>query len=292
MSQDRRPGKRGESPAPSGLTRRRLLTLGAIGAVATGGAYAVSRGPGLQSLPSLPAFNEPAPRELRLDPQPVDFTDLQARRGIGPAAHVYEGTGRPAAYYVTEPFGARLDRWLALHRRHVGQSPDQIHSFGAWVRGAPTSWHSSGEAIDLARLRAGGRDLTSLRYDQWRDAPASELRRRLALYWRTAAGLHHEFADVLTYLFDAAHANHIHVDIGRFGPEQPRLIRRSTAQVQAVQAMCRHVWGRTDVEITGDFDEVTRGATTRILEQVGGPGELSDSRTAWQAFLIATMEQA
>ena len=97
---------------------------------------------------------------------------------------------------------------------------------------------------------------------------------------------------MLTYLFDAAHSNHIHVDLGRFGPERPRLIRRSDAQVQAVQAMCRHVWGRTDVEVTGDFDDVTRAATTRILEQTGGPGELGESREAWQAFMVATMERA
>ena len=282
-------------PEPAGprplLSRRRLLSLGAVGAVVAGGAYAVWPGHGLPSLPRLPRLNEPTPAELRIDPQPVDYPELQGRRRIGPAAYVYEVSGRAATYYVTEPFGHRLDRWLALHRRHIGQAPDELRSYGAWVRGSSTSWHSSGEAIDIARLRADGRDLTSLRYDQWRDAPATELRRRLALYWRTAAGLHHEFADVLTYLFDAAHSNHVHVDIGRFGPEQPRLIRRSNAQVQAVQAMCRHVWGRTDVEITGDFDDLTRDATTRILEQAGGPGELADSRDAWQAFMVATMQR-
>jgi len=282
-----RPGRR----EPSGLTRRGLLTLGAVGAVTVGGAYAVSRGPGLPNVLRSARFADPAPPELRLEPRPVDHTELTARRQVGAAAHAYEVTGRPAPYYATEPFGARLDRWLALHRRHVDQVPDEIRSYGAWVRASPTSWHSSGEAIDIARLRAGGRDLTSLRHDLWRDAPAPELRRRLVLYWRTTAGLHHEFADVLTYLFDAAHANHVHVDLGRFGPEQPRLIRRSRAQVQAVQAMCRHVWGRTEVETTGDFDDVTRDATTRILEQVGGPGELADSREAWQAFLVATMQR-
>jgi hypothetical protein len=280
---------------PRPVTRRRFLTVGTLGVVAAAGTYAVSRAGGIPSLPDVPGLSglsAPAPPELRIDPEPVNYTELQSRRAIGGAAHVYEVNGRRSAYYVTEAFGQRLDRWIALHRKHIGQVPDEIHSYGAWVRGSSTSWHSSGEAIDIARLRAGGKDLTSLRYDLWRDAPASELRRRLALYWRTAAGLHHEFADVLTYLFDGAHANHIHVDIGRFGPEQPRLIRRSNAQVQAVQAMCRHVWGRGEVGITGDYDDVTREATTRILERAGGPGELAGSREAWQAFMVATMQMA
>ncbi len=274
------------------LPRRRLLTLGAVGAATVGGLYAVSQGPGLPSLPQVPGLSEPTPPELRIDPEPVDYRQLVARQRIGAARHVYEVSRRPATYYVTEPFGARLDRWLALHRTHVGQSLDEVTTFGAWVRGSSSSWHSSGEAVDLARLRRGGRDLTSLRHDEWRDAPAPELRRRLALYWRTAAGLHHEFADVLTYLFDAAHANHIHVDLGRFGPERPRLIRRSNAQVQAVQAMCLHVWGDTSVSLTGDYDDATRAATSRVLERAGAPGELTDSREAWQAFLVATMEHA
>ncbi|MCU1535813.1 MAG: hypothetical protein JWP82_164 [Humibacillus sp.] len=274
------------------LPRRRLLTLGAVGAATVGGLYAVSRGGALPSLPHVPGLSEPTPPELRIDPKPVDFRVLEARRRLGSARHVYEVSRRSATSYVTAPFGVRLDRWLALHRTHVGQDLDEITSFGAWVRGSSTSWHSSGEAIDLARLRRAGRDLTSLRHDEWRDAPAAELRRRLALYWRTAAGLHHEFADVLTYLFDSAHANHIHVDLGRFGPERPRFIRRSTVQVQAVQAMCVHVWGDTSVSLTGDYDDATRAATSRILEGAGAPGELTDSRAAWQAFMVATMEHA
>ena len=291
----RRPSDEPRAPGVSRpITRRRLLTIGALGAAAAGGTYAVTQAGGIPSLPDVPGLSGlsgPAPPELRIDPVPVDYSELQSRRAIGTAAYAYEVNERRSAYYVTAPFGQRLDRWIALHRKHIGQSPDEVHSFGAWVRGSSTSWHSSGEAIDIARLRADGKDLTSLRHDLWSDAPAAELRRRLALYWRTAAGLHHEFADVLTYLFDSAHANHIHADIGRFGPELPRLIRRSNAQVQAVQAMCRHVWGRSEVEITGDYDDVTRDATTRILEQVGGPGELADSREAWQAFLVATMQR-
>lgn len=272
--------------APAGPSRRAVLTGGLLGLAGLGTAtYAVSRG----ALPGVPSLSEPFPPEARIDPVPVGRSALERRRALGPAEHVYEITGRPSPYYVTEQFGIRLDQWLALHRRHVGGDPDELRTYGAWVAGSATSWHSSGEAIDLARLRAGGRDLVSLRHDLWRDAPATELRRRLSTYWRTAAGLHHEFADVLTYLFDDAHANHIHVDLGRFGDERPRFIRRSRAQVQAVQAMCRHVWARTDVEITGSYDEVTNAATADVLAAHGG-GELTDSREAWQAFLVATMQ--
>lgn len=270
------------------LTRRGFVTLGVLGAgTVAAGTYAVTQG-----LPEIPGVSGPFPREVFTLPVPVEYTALQARTRLGSAAYVYEISGRPATYYVEQAFGARLDAWLALHRQHTGQAPDAIRSYGAWAPASATSWHSSGQAFDLARLRAGGKDLVSLRHDQWRDAPATELRRRLGAYWRVAAGLHHEFADVLTYLYDGSHANHIHVDVGRFGPERPRLIRRSRVQVQAVQAMCRHVWGRTDVEITGEWDDRTRDVTTRILEANGGPGELADSREAWQAFMIATLRHA
>lgn len=282
-------GNRRDVP-PLRLTRRGFITLGVLGAgTVAAGAYAVTQG--LPGLPEIPGLSGPLPREVFQRPVPVDFKALQARTRLGPAAYVYEISGKPATYYVDEAFGTRLDAWLVLHGKHTGQAPDVIRSYGAWAPSSDTSWHSSGQAFDLARLRAGGRDLVSLRHDQWRDAPAAELRRRLAAYWRVAAGLHHEFADVLTYLYDGAHANHIHVDSGRFGAERPRLIRRSRVQVQAVQAMCRHVWGRADVEITGEWNDVTRDATTRILEAAGAPGELADSREAWQAFMVATMQQ-
>lgn len=270
------------------LTRRGFVTLGVLGlGAAAAGTYAVTQG--LPDLPDIPGVSGPSPREVFQRPVPVEYTALQARTRVGSAAYVYEISGEPAIYYVESAFGARLDEWLAFHTRQTGQAPDAVRSYGAWAPVSDTSWHSSGQAFDLARLRAGGKDLVSLRYDQWRDAPASELRRRLDAYWRVAAGLHHEFADVLTYLYDSEHANHIHVDTGRFGAERPRLIRRSRVQVQAVQAMCRHVWGRTAVEVTGEWDDRTRDVTTEILEATGGPGELADSQEAWQAFMVATM---
>ncbi|HET6667543.1 MAG TPA: hypothetical protein VFG98_09710 [Intrasporangium sp.] len=180
------------------MSRRGFLVLGAAGvATAAAGTFAV-RGD-LTGLVQIPGLLEPTPREVFADPVPADYTDLQARTRVGTAAYVYEISGRPATYYVDAAFGERLDAWLELHQLHTGEAPDAVRSYGAWVQGRPGSWHSSGQAFDLARLRAGSTDLVSLRYDQWRDAPAPELRRRLGAYWRVAAGLHHEFADVLTY---------------------------------------------------------------------------------------------
>ncbi|MDN5790840.1 MAG: hypothetical protein L0H25_08230 [Micrococcales bacterium] len=272
---------------PRHPTRRSALALGALGLAATAGVIGIGG----------PDFPVTRPRESRERPVAVSRTALERRRVLGSAAYVYEADGKRAAYYVTDAFGARLDRWLTTWTEHTGLEPDEIRSYGAWTRGSGGSWHHSGEAFDLARLTRKGRDVVSARYDRWRGEPARQVRRRQRLYWRLAASLHTEFADVVTYLYDAAHADHIHVDTGRFGPTgAPRLIERSGVQVQAVQAMCRHVWGRTDVQINGEFDRVTRHATATILREHGGEGgldaELGDGVQAWRAFMLATVSHA
>lgn len=231
--------------------------------------------------------------EKRSRPVAVARSELTAHARIGSAVHRYEVNGRATPYYATSAMAQRLEAWLDLHRQHTGQAPDRVCTFGAWTRGDGTSWHHSGEAIDIAALRRGEEDVASARYDRWRDDPVSEVRARMRTYWQLAAGLHLQFADVLTYLYDDRHTNHIHVDTGRFGPVgMPRLIERSRVQTQALQAMCVHVWGRRDVQITGDLDSPTRDATTVILRDHGGRGEITDGVEAWRAFLVATMREA
>ncbi|MDN5768410.1 MAG: hypothetical protein L0H96_08075 [Humibacillus sp.] len=272
---------------PARLARRGVLAIGALGALGlAGGGYAVTAA-------GRPDFPVTKTREVRSRPDVVARSELTARARIGSAAHRYEVNGLATPYYATDAMAERLQGWLALHRRHTGQTPDRVFTFGAWTRGDGTSWHHSGEAIDIAALRRGGKDVASARYDRWRDDPAAELRGRLRTYWQLAAGLHLQFADVLTYLYDDRHTNHIHVDTGRFGPSgAPRLIQRSRVQTQALQAMCVHVWGRRDVEVTGELDSATRDATSAILRDHGGRGEITDGVEAWQAFLVATMREA
>lgn len=231
--------------------------------------------------------------ESHADPIPVHRTDLQTRTALGAATYVYEVDGQPTAFYATADFATRLERWFATHLKETGQRPDEVWSFGAWTPGAERSWHGSGEAFDVGRLRSGGKDLVSARYDRWRDDTQAEVRTRLRLYWQLAAGLHLEFADVVTYLYDSNHSNHIHVDTGRFGPNgTPRLIPRSEVQVQAIQAMCRHVWGRSDVEISGHLDTATRDATSKVIADHGGGHAIDDGVEGWRAFLLPTLRAA
>ena len=135
-----------------------------------------------------------------------------------------------------------------------------MRTYGTWTDGRDScsSWHNAGRAFDLARLRlADGTDV-SCRYDLWRERPGQS--------WRPPAGLlgrggsaHQHFAYVLTYLYNAQHHNHIHLDNGRSGPELSTFSSRSPGQVQAVQGILTHLWDRP-VEVTGRWDGATRDA--------------------------------
>ena len=62
-------------------------------------------------------------------------------------------------------------------------------------------------------------------------------------------------------------------------------------RAQAVQAMCRHVWG-LGIQPTGSWDDDTRSATQDVLDRVGVGGRLTQGQSHWRAFLDATARQA
>jgi hypothetical protein len=224
-------------------------------------------------------------------PVPVARDTLPAYASLAEARLVYEITGRPALVHLDSGYAARLAASLTDLTGLAGWAPPaQIWNYGGWVPedGDGPSWHPAGRAFDLSRIRdAQGRDLVTCRFDEWGSLDEARRAPLERAYWKAAAILHRDFAHVLTYLTDTAHHNHIHVDNGRSGAGQSTLRTRSKAQVSAVQAMCRHVWGR-DVQPSGQWDDVTRGATTRILGSIGVPGGLTDGQDRWHAFLVAT----
>jgi hypothetical protein len=92
---------------------------------------------------------------------------------------------------------------------------------------------------------------------------------------------------VLTYLYNARHANHIHLDNGRSGQELSTLSIRSRVQVQAVQAMLTYLWAEPG-ELTGRWDSPTRQAARRVGDQLELTADLADATESWHAFLRAS----
>jgi hypothetical protein len=257
------------------LSRRRLLGLAAAGS-------AVALLPGCSPAGAVDVSAGGASCVAR--------STLESHRTLAGLPLVYEISRRRTPFSFEPGFYGQLGDWLERYPRTTGsRRPDQVWSYGGWTDGGTTcdSWHNAGRAFDLARLRLDGRDLVSCRYDQWGSGRGATLERDHRRYWALAASLHLEFAYVLTYLYNAQHHNHIHVDNGRSGSQPSTLSTRSRVQVQAVQAICSHLWAEP-VEITGRWDADTRRAARRVLDRLGVSADLDDSVGSWRSFLTAS----
>jgi len=256
---------------PSPLSRRRLLGLG--GALAVTAVAGCSGG------------LEPVERESATC---VPRDALDSHRSLSGLPLIYEVNGRRSAFRFDGAFFARLEAWADGLGDVLPSQPEELFTYGSWTNGqsACDSWHNSGRAFDVARLRLADGSVVSCRYDQWRDLGGARLEAARRRYWCLAAGLHQRFAYVLTYLYNAQHANHIHVDNGRSGNAESTFSARSEVQVQAVQAICSYLWD-TPVELTGEWDSATRAAAGQVLDRL----ELDDALDApgsWPSFLAAS----
>lgn len=226
------------------------------------------------------------------NPTCVARAELDRHGTLGKAKLVYDINQRATTFSFDSGFYAQLGGWLEFFLAESGlASPTQIWTYGSWIDGGAEcdSWHDSGRAFDLSRMRQGQQVQVSCRYDIWKDYAADQLAFHRRRYWALAASLHHEFAYVLTYLYNAQHHNHIHIDNGISGPEKSIFNPKSAVQVQAVQAICTYLWDKP-LEITSDWDAPTKQATEAILEQLGA-GELTDSADVWRAFLVASIRR-
>ena len=182
---------------------------------------------------------------------------------------VYEVDRRRSEFAIDEAFAGQLDAWLTELRELTGWKLQQVRTYGSWTNGGSScsSWHNAGRAFDLARLRMADERDVSCRYDLWRRTSGRELTEARRAYWAVAASAHRHFAYVLTYLYNAQHHNHIHLDNGRSGAGPSSFSSRSPAQVQAVQGILTHLWD-APVEVTGRWDSVTRAATESVLAEL------------------------
>lgn len=280
------PGGRRSPDSGRGVGRRALI--GAAGLAALGYAASVVA-PEVRERVEEYEPDVPGPRPT---PEPVARDELDRFTTLAGARLTYEVDEAPTVLFMESGFAQRLDRSLRSHWVAAGWgAPASVSSYGTWVapRGrARPSWHHEGRAFDVGRvLGGGGSTLISCRYDLWRSQSGAARAAAERAYWRLAATLHRDFAYVLTYLYDDAHANHIHVDDGLSGDGPSRFRAGSRVQVQAVQAMCTHVWD-LPVQTSGSWDAATRQATATVLERIGAGRRLTGGQDDWHAFLTAT----
>jgi hypothetical protein len=259
------------------IGRRQLLRMGA-GLALGAGAAATGCSPGTGADPD-------DSTGARSQPSCVPRSALDPHGDIAGLPLVYEISRRPTTFWFDGAFHNQLTEWAKALPESLGKPADQLRTYGSWISGSGrcTSWHNAGRAFDLAQIRTADGRLVSCRHDLWSTESGAALERRLEAYSRVAASLHLRFAYVLTYLYDARHHNHIHVDNGRSGAELSTFSSRSRVQVQAVQAIATYLW-RREVPITGRWDRATRTATGAILADLGLPGSLTDAGS-WRGFL-------
>lgn len=226
-------------------------------------------------------------------------SSLDGRTELGGLPLIYEVNQSASRFFFETGFLGQLEAWLTSYRDTATVDVDQVWTYGSWIDGSGEcdSWHHTGRAFDVARIRlargsgSGPRTFVSCRYDQWGEQTGDELAASMRAYWSLAASLHLHFASVLTYLYDAAHANHIHADNGQSGTALSRFRTGSRVQVQAVQAICTYVWA-TPVELSGRWDSATDRAARTVLERIGTGGGVDDDTEHWHAFLRASVAPA
>jgi len=271
-----------DRPEPQPLSRRALLGLG-LGLTVAGTGLAGCSTDG-SVLPDLPDVR-------RKQPSCVARSSLPRYDRLAGLPLVYEVNRRRTEFAIDKGFAGQLEAWLSDLRELTGWRLRQVRTYGTWTNGGSdcSSWHDAGRAFDLARLRLSADREVSCRYDLWRDTSGEELTEARRAYWAVAASAHQHFAYVLTYLYNAQHHNHIHLDNGRSGSEPSTFSSRSPAQVQAVQGILTYLWG-APVEVTGRWDAATRDVIESVLRDLAMSDDLADQAT-WAGFLTASVRR-
>ena len=157
-----------------------------------------------------------------------------------------------------------------LERQHPVRVRQRVAvwGYGAHYDGRPTEAHNNGRGFDLSRIYTGSTRRFIARHDIWKNWSGSDLTRARRHYWATSASAHYHFRNVLTYLYNADHDNHIHIDNLVSGTSNSSFDSSSRAQVLHVQASCRYVWG-LPTTVDGIWGSQTSSHSTRVLRAAG-----------------------
>jgi hypothetical protein len=269
------------------MNRRRVFELGAVAATVGLGAAAGTTLGGTFATADAQGTSDFSVQAVCVNP-----ATLARHSAVGAATCIDEQSKSPATIIINEAFFQQLYNWRNWWQANCPWPwTTELWNLGAYNKrdGTCSSWHEAGRALDFTALKD---DVTTIhfwgRYDIWKDLPnaAAHYRR----YWAGAASLHYHFRSVLTYYYNAAHHNHIHIDNGESGTALTTFSSGSKAQVQAVQGICGNIWGYpcgTD----GVWDSAVSSAASKVLQRAGRPGSLTDSVNHWRSFLYASTRQ-
>lgn len=287
---------------PATLSRRTLLAAGLAGAAGpllwpAGGRAEDPATDAIAYHGITPGTEGDLPLDHAADLPAVAPEALRRRPSLGGATLFYEVNRAPIAFTFEDEFFGQLTTWRNRLGSYVpsswGGDPSRIYSYGAYVN--KPGYHGRGRAFDIASVYFTTRRGTLVkrfdcRYDQWRRS--SSRARIREHYWALAASLHHRFRHVLTYLYDADHYNHIHVDNAVYGRYQDAMFSpSSSSQVQHVQACCRYVWDLS-TSITSKWNAQTRRHSTAVLRRMGiDGGTIVDSNYNWRMFNHGTLQR-
>lgn len=207
----------------------------------------------------------------------------------------YEVNGAATCFYYNPTFKSRCDSVIDLWDNNTSSAyvrPWRVWSFGVHAdRGSAA--HDYGRGFDFTRIYVTLSGSLALRfyarYDRWNGTSSAPTYRRW--YWGTAAACHYRLRHVLTYYYNSAHHNHIHMDNLVSGSGNSTFSTSSETQVQSVQAMCRWIWGKS-TDIDGIWGPQTRQHSHEVLVRIGVGGYLTDSQSKWLSFNRATTRKA
>lgn len=217
---------------------------------------------------------------------------IESYPGVWGQRTVYEVTGNLASFGYRPSFHDRMSSWLEFWYNNTPFNflkPIRVWTYGVHTDSRVSEAHNNGRGFDLSRIYATGTDgdlhrRFFARHDLWKDDPADQLANTRRHYWATSASIHHHFQHVLTYLYNAAHDNHIHIDNLVSGSGNSTFHTDSRAQVQHVQACCRYIWGKSTT-IDGVWGPQTRDHSTDVLRRIGREsGTIASSQANWLAF--------
>lgn len=187
-----------------------------------------------------------------------------------PPVAAYGSRGKPFTFRSTkalrDAFEASLEELSALcpHGK-----PEVVVSAGTFV--SKPGQHGKGQAVDVDAIFWADRTFVT-------DFYLTDTR----FYLAAESVFRRHFGVVLNYLYNAAHHDHLHLDLG----VPVGFSTASRSRVLYLQAGLTHVHDRP-VLIDGIWGSQTSGAVKAVLQALGLTGEIT-TKSTWLAYLERT----